>query len=235
LATEIEKTLKIPIANTYGQLDGGIVTHTSIDDPPEVRHRTVGKPSKGMIIKLIDEEGQEASEGEIVYSGPTTSGGYYKNPEETLKAWGGLGLAGHFQSGDLGQFDESGNLILIGRKKDVIIRGGQNIYPVEIEGLLLTHPKIKSVAIVSMPDPIMGEKACAYVALNPGEQLTFEEMISFLQGMKISPYKLPERLEILAELPLRGHQKVAKGELRKDLIQKLQTEGKLYPGAEKIR
>jgi non-ribosomal peptide synthetase component E (peptide arylation enzyme) len=227
LAIEVEKTSKIPIVNTYGQLDGGIVTHTSIDDPPEVRHRTVGKPSEGMVIKLIDQEGKEASEGEIVYSGPTTSGGYYRDPEATLKAWGGLGLEGRFKSGDLGQFDESGNLILIGRKKDVIIRGGQNIYPPEIEGLLLTHPKIKSVALVSMPDPIMGEKACAYVALNAGEQLTFEEMTSFLKGKKIAPYKFPERLEVLDELPLRGYQKVAKRELQKDLMRKLQAEGKL--------
>jgi non-ribosomal peptide synthetase component E (peptide arylation enzyme) len=227
LATEAEEILKIPISNCYGQLDGGVVTHTSIDDTPEVRRSTVGKPAKGMVVKLIDEQGKEASEGEVVYSGPATNGGYYKDLESTLKAWGSLSLKGFFRSGDLGQFDESGNLILIGRKKEVIIRGGQNIYPTEIEGLLLTHHKIRSVALVPMPDPIMGEKACAYVALNPGEQLTFEEMTFFLKEKKIAQYKLPERLEVLNELPLRGHQKVAKRELQKDLIRKLQTEGKL--------
>ncbi len=227
LAAEVEEGLKVPIINTLGQLDGGVVCQTSIDDPPEVRRRTLGKPLRGMVIKLIDEEGREASKGEVVYAGPTTSGGYYKDLDLTLKAWGSLGLAGSFKSGDLGQFDESGNLILIGRKKEVIIRGGQNIYPMEIEGLLLTHPKIKSAAVVAMPDPVMGEKACAYVALNPGEQLTFEEMTSFLKEKKIAPYKLPERLEVLPELPLRGYQKVAKIELQKDLRQKLQAEGKL--------
>jgi non-ribosomal peptide synthetase component E (peptide arylation enzyme) len=180
-----------------------------------------------MVIKLIDEGGQEAPEGEIVYSGPTTSGGYHRDLDSTLKAWGSLGLEGSFRSGDLGKFDESGNLILVGRKKDVIIRGGQNIFPAEIEGLLLTHPKIKSVALVSMPDPVMGERACAYVALNPGEELTFQEMTSFLKRKKIAPYKLPERLEVLEELPLRGYQKVAKIELQKDLMKKLHTEGKL--------
>ena len=75
-----------------------------------------------------------------------------------------------------------------------------------------------------MPDPIMGEKVCAYVALNPGEELTFEEMISFLKGKKIAPYKLPERVEILDELPMTGPEKVAKGELQKDLIRKLKEE-----------
>jgi len=227
LATEAEEILKIPISNCYGQLDGGVVTHTSIHDAPEIRRRTVGKPAKGMVIKFIDEQGKEAPEGEVVYSGPATNGGYYKDLDSTLKAWGSLGLEGFFRSGDLGQFDESGNLILIGRKKDVIIRGGQNIYPTEIEGLLLTHRKIRSVALVPMPDPIMGEKVCAYVALNPGEQLTFEEMISFLKEKKIANYKLPERLEVLNELPLRGHQKVAKRELQEDLIHKLRAEGKL--------
>jgi non-ribosomal peptide synthetase component E (peptide arylation enzyme) len=78
-----------------------------------------------------------------------------------------------------------------------------------------------------MPDPIMGEKVCAYVALNPGEQLTFEEMISFLKEKKIANYKLPERLEVLNELPLRGHQKVAKRELQEDLIQKVEAEGRI--------
>ena len=227
LATEVEEKMKIPILNTYGQLDGGVATYTSIDDPPEVRRRTVGKPAKGMVIKFFDEEGQEASSGEVVYSGPTTSGGYYKDVEATLNAWESLGLEGRFKSGDLGRFDDLGNLVLMGRKKDIIIRGGQNIYPVEVEGLLLTHPKIKSVAIVAMPDPIMGEKACAYVALNPGDQFTFEEMNSFLKGKKIAPYKIPERLEVREELPLRGYQKVAKIELQKDIIQKLQAEGKI--------
>ena len=227
LAIEAEEKLKIPVLNTYGQLDGGVATYTGIDDPPEIRRKTVGKPAKGMVVKFFDEEGQESSSGEVVYSGPTTSGGYYKDAGATLKAWESLGLKGRFKSGDLGRFDESGNLVLMGRKKDIIIRGGQNIYPMEVEGLLLTHPKIKSVAIVVMPDPIMGEKACAYVALNPGQQLTFEEMTSFLKGKKIAPYKLPERLEILEELPLRGYQKVAKRELQEDLFRKLQAEGKI--------
>ncbi len=235
LATEVEVTLKIPIANCYGQLDGGVVTHTSIDDPPEVRRGTVGKPARGMVVKLIDEDGKEASEGEVVYAGPATNGGYYKDMGATLKVWESLGTEGLFRSGDLGRFDESGNLILVGRKKDVIIRGGQNIHPAEIEGLLLSHPKIRSVALVSMPDPIMGEKACAYVALNPGERMTFEEMVSFLKGRRIAPYKLPERLEILDELPLRGHQKVAKGELQEDLIRKLQAEGSIEQFAEKAQ
>jgi non-ribosomal peptide synthetase component E (peptide arylation enzyme) len=227
LAIEAEGTMEIPVVNTYGQLDGGVVSYTTVDDPPEVRRQTVGKPAKGMVIQFINETGQEDSSGEVVYSGPTTSGGYYQDVESTLEAWQSLGLEGRFRSGDLGRFDEAGNLLLLGRKKDVIIRGGQNIYPVEVEGLLLNHQKIKSVAIIPMPDPVMGEKVCAYVALNPGEQFTFEEMDAYLKGKKIAPYKIPERLEVLEELPLRGYQKVAKNELQKDLFEKMQAEGKI--------
>lgn len=227
LAIEAEETMGIPVVNTYGQLDGGVVSYTTVDDSPEVRHKTVGKPARGMVIKFINEEGQEDSAGEVVYSGPTTSGGYYKEFESTLEAWQSLGLGGRFKSGDLGRFDELGNLLLLGRKKDIIIRGGQNIYPVEIEGLLLNHPKIKSVAIIPMPDSVMGEKVCAYVSLNPGEQFTFEEMDTYLKGKKIAPFKIPERLEVLEELPLRGYQKVAKIELQKDLFEKMKAEGKI--------
>ena len=109
----------------------------------------------------------------------------------------------------------------------MIIRGGQNIYPAEMEGLLLTHPKINGAAIVPMPDPIMGEKACAYVTIKPGEQFSFDEMLSFLKSKKIANYKLPERLEVRGELPLKGHQKVAKAVLCEDILQKLKQEGKL--------
>jgi len=230
LARDLEKTFKIPALNFYGQFDGGLISNTSIDDPPEVRRRTVGKPLKNNIIRLVDEEGKEVKlgeVGEVIYIGPSASSGYYKDIEATLRVWGKLGKDGYCRSGDLAKFDEEGNLILVGRKKDVIIRGGQNIYPAEIEGLLLTHPKIESAAIVPMPDPIMGEKACAFVSIKPGEQFTFEEMLSYLKSMRIANYKLPERLEIRDELPLKGHQKINKTSLCEDIIKKLKEEGKL--------
>ena len=230
LARDLEETFKVPVLNIYGQVDGGIISGVSIDDPPEVRRTTVGKPHRDVIIALVDDEGNEVSlgeAGEIVYTGPTTSSGYFKDLEGTLNVWGTLGGDGRCRSGDLAQVDKDGYLTLVGRKKDMINRGGQNIYPAEIEGLLLTHPKLKGVAIVPMPDPIMGERACAYVTLVPGEQFTFEEMVSFLRGKKIAPYKLPERLEIRDELPLTDNQKISKGPLREDIIQRLKSEGKL--------
>jgi non-ribosomal peptide synthetase component E (peptide arylation enzyme) len=230
LARDLEETFEVPVLNIYGQVDGGIISGVSIDDPPEVRRTTVGRPHWNTLIALVDDEGNEVSlgeAGEIVYTGPTTSSGYFKDREGTLRVWGTLGRDGRCRSGDLAIVDRDGYLNLVGRKRDIINRGGQNIYPAEIEGLLLTHTKLKNIAIVPMPDPVMGERACAYVTLASGENFTFEEMVSFLKDKRIAPYKLPERLEIRDELPLTDNQKVAKGPLREDIIQRLKSEGKL--------
>jgi len=121
-----------------------------------------------------------------------------------------------------GKIDEEGNLMLAGRKRDIIMRGGQNIYPREIDELLLQHPNVREVAVVSMPDPEMGEKACAYVVTKAGRKLSFDEMISFLRGMGVANFKLPERLEIIAEMPLvAGQHKIEKKALEKDIAEKL--------------
>jgi len=126
----------------------------------------------------------------------------------------------------MAKLDEKGNIILTGRKKDVFKRGGQNVYPAEIEGLLTTHSKVDQAAVIGMPDPIMGEKGCAYVVLKKGQTFTFNEMKTFLQSKKIAPYKIPERLEIINELPMKNF-KVVKGALRDDVIKKLKAEGKM--------
>lgn len=230
LAKEVEEKFKVPVVNFYGQFDAGSIAAVNINDPPEVRWATVGKPLKENTMAIIGENGEEVKAGEIgevVYTGPTAGPGYYGDLETTLKIWGKLGKEGRCHSGDLAKFDEEGHLILVGRKKEVIIRGGQNVYPAEVEGMLLTHPKINSVAIVPMPDPIMGEKCCAYAALKSGEELSFEEMVSFLKEKKIANYKIPERLEIREKLPLKGHQKIAKEPLCRDIIEKLRQAGKL--------
>lgn len=230
LARDLEESFGIPVINLYGQIDGGFISCPNIDDPQEVRQNTVGRPHKYTVFRIIDDDGNDVppgSEGELLYNGPSCTGGYFKNMEETLKAWGTLGPEGMRRSGDLVRMDEGGRLILLGRKDDMIIRGGANIYPTELESLLITHPKIEAVAIVPMPDPTMGETVCAYVKLLPGENLTFQEMISFLRSKNIATYKLPERLEARKSLPLRGTQKIAKASLKKEIIELLKKEGKL--------
>jgi non-ribosomal peptide synthetase component E (peptide arylation enzyme) len=115
----------------------------------------------------------------------------------------------------------------MGRKKDIIIRGGQNIYPREIEDNLIAHPHVIEAAVAAMPDPEMGEKACAFVTLKKGERFRFADMVAYLKTKKIAMFKIPERLEIIEAMPLAGGAKIDKKELTRRVTQKLKAEGKI--------
>ncbi|MDP2645493.1 MAG: AMP-binding protein [Desulfobacterales bacterium] len=214
-----------PIVQYYGSVDFGGISLPYIDVPRNVRLHTSNRLCPGTQAKLIDEQGKEAAPGragELAVRGPACNAGYYKDPETTWKTWA---EDGWFRTGDLATFDEEGYLLIVGRIKDVIIRGGQNINPAEVENLLMEHPKVTGAALVGMPDAVMGEKACAYVVLNPGEALAFDEMVAFLREKNIAAYKLPERLEILQQLPLvPGSGKVNKKLLAEAIAEKLRDE-----------
>jgi non-ribosomal peptide synthetase component E (peptide arylation enzyme) len=215
LATKFEEKLKCPLTSVYGIIEGGFLSAHAIDDPMELRVSTVGRIVDGTELKLLDEQGNKMPKnevGEIVARGPSCYEGYYHDPERVREAFDS---EGYFHTSDLGRIDEHDHIILAGRKKDMIIRGGQNIYPAEVESLLLRHPSVSNVAVVGIPDAEMGEKACAFVIPKPGKQFTFDEMVSFLRGEKIASYKFPERLEIISEFPLAGEAKIDKKELRK--------------------
>lgn len=226
LGARIEEKLGCPIVIVYGVGDTSAISSTSISDPQEVRLRTVGRLMDGNEIKIVDSNGNLVPQGEIgevCVTGPSLVSGYFENPELTRQLW----QDGWFCTGDAGKIDEEGHVVLFGRKRDVIVRGGQNIYPSEIEELLMQHPKVNDVAIVRMPDPVMGEKQCAYVIPKRGQTFDFEEMISFLQSKKLATYKLPERLEILAEFPLvAAGNKVDKIRLEQDITGKFEQESK---------
>lgn len=226
LGARIEEKLGCPIVIVYGVGDTSAISSTSISDPQEVRLRTVGRLMDGNEIKIVDSNGNLVPQGEIgevCVTGPSLVSGYFENPELTRQLW----QDGWFCTGDAGKIDEEGHVVLFGRKRDVIIRGGQNIYTSEIEELLMQHPKVNDVAIVRMPDPVMGEKQCAYVIPKRGQTFDFEEMISFLQSKKLATYKLPERLEILAEFPLvAAGNKVDKIRLEQDITGKFEQESK---------
>ena len=227
LAEEVERRMKCPILITYGSQDTGSISGTSIEDPPEKKRTTVGKPLPGNEIKLVDDDGNEVPYGEVgqlYFRGPQGCGGYYRDPEKTFSE--AVDSEGWATPGDLVKFDEEGFLVITGRKKDIIIRGGQNIYPGEIENLLIAHPKVSDAAVVAMPDQIMGEKACAFVIPAAGsEALTFEEMVDYLKSKKLAMYKLPERLEVVDVFPMAGGSKINKVELRKIITDKLKDEG----------
>lgn len=231
MAIEAEEAMGCTIIGMYGGQDMGAPYTVSIDDPPDVRHLTVGKPLPGTETKLVDETGEEVPQGEvgeILIKGPACLPGRYKAPEDTLKVWGAMGKEGWYLTNDLGKFDKAGNLSVVGRKEDIIVRSGQMVYPLEIENILLTHPKLSNVAIVGMPDTKEGEKACAYVIPKPQQQFTYDDMISFLEEKELSPYKLPQRLEIIDRFPMSaGGQKVLKRELVNAITLKLKAEGKI--------
>ncbi|KUO78343.1 MAG: hypothetical protein APF81_18085 [Desulfosporosinus sp. BRH_c37] len=229
LAEEVERRFHGPIFSTYGSQDTGSVSGISIEDSAAKRRSTVGKPLPGNQIKVIDDDGNILAQGEVgqlYFRGPQNSCGYYRDPVKTFsEAYDSEGWA---TPGDLAKIDDDGYVMIAGRKKDIIIRGGQNIYPGEIENALMAHSKVSNVAIVAMPDKIMGEKACAFVIPNQAEGvLTFEEMISYLSSKKLAKYKLPERLEIVDTFPLASESKINKVGLREIITAKLKEEGKL--------
>ncbi|MFC1930398.1 AMP-binding protein, partial [Chloroflexota bacterium] len=218
----VEATLGGTIVSGLGASDFGGTMIPELDAPPETRFLTVGKGRAGTVFKIVDDSGREVKKGEVGEiwgTGPSAATGYFGDPETTWQAWT---KDGWFKTGDLGRIDEDDNLLLVGRKKDLIIRGGQNIYPPEIESILVAHPCIAEAAVVGMPDQLMGEKACAYVTLRPEKTLEFKEMVKYLNEQDIAMYKIPERLEIIEIMPtVGGGTKIDKKVLLKDISDKL--------------
>lgn len=212
VAKEAEEKFGCLVLNCFEASDGPDVCCTSLDDPDEVRWGTVGKPFPGHEVKIVGPDGRTLGPGEVgeIWSrGPSISGGYYKEPPEVIRQ--AFLEDGWFRHGDLATIREDGNIVIMGRIKDLIIRGGQNIAPKEIEDLLLSHPKVKEVAVIGIPDEVLGEKVCAFVVpVNKNTPLLFEEMVDYLRRNGVAKFKWPERLENIDELPLVGADKIDK-------------------------
>ena len=224
VAEEAEAAFGASITSDLGTQDMGSVSGCRVEDSKELRRRTVGRMLPGNQVRLLDEDGNEVPEGEpgiLYFRGPHAPAGYYRDKELTATVFDPDGWT---TTGDIVKFDQ-GCLWILGRSKDMIIRGGQNIYPAEIEGLLNEHPKVASVAIVGYPDREMGERCCAYVIPKAGQDFTFEEMVEFLKGKQLAMFKLPERLEVVDEFPGVGDSgKVNKEALKKDIREKIGAE-----------
>lgn len=224
---KIYDKLKCKFFNVYGSSEGPCA-QTRYDDPEEAVFHTVGWPICPYDeFKVIDSDGNELSheeEGELVARGPTIFRGYYKSESENREAFTPDGF---YRTGDIAKFDREGRLILTGRKKDIIIRGGENISAKEVEELIVSHPKVEQVAAVAMPDPILGERVCAFIKPKKGAIISFEEIVSYLKEKKTSVLNLPERIEVIEEMPLTNVGKVDKRKLREEIKEILKKEGKI--------
>lgn len=218
VAEEAETVFNASITSDLGTQDKGSVSGCSVEDSKDLRRRTVGRMLPGNKVRLLDKDtGEEVPEGEpgvLWFRGPHAPAGYFRDEELTATVFDKDGWT---TTEDIVKFDQ-GCLWILGRAKDMIIRGGQNIYPAEVEGLLNDHPKVSSVAVVGYPDREMGERCCAFVIPKSGEDFSFDEMVSFLKEKKIAMFKLPERLEVVSEFPAVGDSgKVNKETLKKQI------------------
>jgi len=213
------------LTQVYGMAEG-LCCSTRAGDPEEVIVETQGRPvSEADEWRIVDEDLRDlpAGElGELIARGPYTIRGYYKADEYNRL---GFTADGYFRTGDMVRLHPTGNFVVEGRRKDLINRGGEKIGAEEIENLILTLPAVQNAAVVAMPDPVMGERACAYTVLRPGHQLELKQLVSFLEQQRIARFKLPERLEIVESLPLTAVGKISKKELRDDIRRKLEAEG----------
>ena len=213
----------------------GIISWSRHDDPPEIKHQTQGRMvSEADEMKILDlvtgEELPAGEKGEMVCRGPYTIRGYYKAPDRNKEAFT---PDGYYRSGDLVIVDEKGNMQWSGRIKDCIDRGAEKINAEEVEGHVVEFPKVDQVAVVGMPDKILGERICAFVVPMPGEIFTLDELSEFLLNeRKIAKFKLPERLEFVDELPLTKVGKFEKKSLREKITAILISEGKYKPEKE---
>lgn len=203
---------KVRVQNLYGQTENSPATSSLLDDASLVKIGSVGKPLARTEIRLLDANGEDVplgEVGEICVKGPQVMLGYLRNPEETANTV----RNGWLHSGDLGRFDEEGYLYIVDRKKDMIIRGGENIYPIEVEEVLYQIPEILEAAIVGVPHEVYGEVPKAFVVFKEGQSLTEEDMLAYC-AKNLAKYKIPFEIDVLAQLPRNASGKVLKHTLR---------------------
>ena len=208
----------IVVLRLYGSTEMLCGTWNRPDSPLPKRTSTDGPALSHTDIQVRDDVGrplEPPAAGEMYLRGPSASVGYYNDPDRTAATYVPEGWV---RSGDIARIDEDGYITIVGRKKEIIIRGGLNIAPREIEDMLMTIPEIERVAVVGLPDDRLGERACACVVVRPGQQLTFDTMISKLKAAGLATYKLPEQLQLMSELPTTASGKVQKHVIVRDLL-----------------
>ena len=221
LADEIARQVRPVLGCTLQQVFGmaeGLLNYTRLDDSDDVQCTTQGRPlSEGDEIRLVDELDQDVPDGEpgsLLTRGPYTPRGYYRAEEQNLRAFT---PDGWYRSGDIARRLPDGNLVVEGRDKDMINRGGEKISAEEVENLVYQLPQVAQVAAVAMPDPELGERVCVFVVTTPGATVTLDDVRSSMERAQVGRYKWPERVEIVPELPATKVGKIDKKALRADI------------------
>lgn len=212
----------IKLLSVYGSTESSPHAVVNLDDPLSRFMHTDGYAAAGVEIKVVDDARKTlppGCEGEEASRGPNVFMGYFDEPELTARA---LDEEGWYYSGDLCRMDEAGYIKITGRKKDIIVRGGENISSLEVEDILLQHPKIHDACVVAMPDERLGERSCAYVVLKaPHHSLSLEEVVAFFSRKRVAKYKYPEHIVVIEKLPRTASGKIQKFLLRKDIMRRL--------------
>ncbi|HAX3999063.1 TPA: medium-chain fatty-acid--CoA ligase [Escherichia coli] len=214
--------LGIKLLSVYGSTESSPHAVVNLDDPLSRFMHTDGYAAAGVEIKVVDDARKTlppGCEGEEASRGPNVFMGYFDEPELTARA---LDEEGWYYSGDLCRMDEAGYIKITGRKKDIIVRGGENISSREVEDILLQHPKIHDACVVAMPDERLGERSCAYVVLKaPHHSLSLEEVVAFFSRKRVAKYKYPEHIVVIEKLPRTASGKIQKFLLRKGIMRRL--------------
>jgi 2,3-dihydroxybenzoate-AMP ligase len=224
VARRIGPAIGCRVQQVFGMAEG-LLNYTRLDDPDAVVVETQGRPlSPADEIVIAGPDGEPVADGEpgeLLTRGPYTIRGYYRAEAHNTSAFTSEGF---YRTGDIVRRDAGGNLIVEGRAKDLINRGGEKISAEEIENLLLAHPAVQEAAAVAMPHPVLGEQTCAYLVLRPDETVDLTVLSAYLDGRGVARFKWPERLEIVAALPVTNVGKVDKKKLRDDVAAKLAAE-----------
>jgi len=214
LVERVTERIGVPLVVRYAMTESPTICGTEPGDPPEILHRTVGRPQAGVEVKVTDDEGVSLPTGQVgrvrIKSGCGMRG-YWNNPELTSAAFD---AGGYLISGDLGTFDADGNLVLVGRSGDMYIRGGFNIHPVEIEQVLAEHPRVRAAAVVGHPADVIGEIGVAFVVPDdPADPISLPALRDWAKA-HLSDYKAPDHLIVVAELPLTAMSKIDRNRLQ---------------------
>jgi acyl-CoA synthetase (AMP-forming)/AMP-acid ligase II len=199
------------VLNSYGMTEGGHATFSMDPEGSRTHPGAVGRPTPPVEVRIVDDDGNQLPTGDVGEVTTRNPGGhreYYKDPEASARMWEG----GWLHSGDLGFLDADGYLYIVGRKKEMIVRGGLNVYADDVEAVLQAHPTVVEAAVIAVPHEVLGEDVAAFVVVRPGAVLTREELQAFA-GERLADYKVPRQVSFLDELPRNAGGKVLKAQL----------------------